>query len=262
MSRLNIIEPNNLTEFLFVLVLSALPVISNFIGATIAEALPLSKQTLGLALYAAAGVLLAILVPRGFANVSTALIPRVLIAKPAWAMIIALFLGGAFFVWVNQLLNLDKNRLRGVGGNTVSGVIFLSMSIDLFGDGLLIGTSLTISPHLGVVLASARVVAHIPEGFVTNAEFKSQNMPRKLRFWLLAAFLIPVWLGATLGYWGLRGQGDLLKLIVLAFTTGTLMVAIVEEILPEAHQTQDTNLSSLTFIGSFALSMLFSSYLE
>ena len=152
------------------LVLSALPVISNFIGATIAEALPLSKQTLGLALHAAAGVLLAILVPRGFANVSTELIPRVLIAKPAWATILSLFLGGAFFVWVNQMLNLDKNRLR--------------------------------------------------------------------------------------------GQGDLIKLIVLAFTTGTLMVAIVEEILPEAHQTQDTNLSSLTFIGSFALSMLFSSYLE
>ena len=129
MSRLNIIEPNDLTEFLFVLVLSALPVISNFIGATIAEALPLSKQTLGLALHAAAGVLLAI--------VSTELIPRVLIAKPAWVTILALFLGGAFFVWVNHLLDLDKNRLRGVGGNTVAWVIFLSMSIDLFGDGLL-----------------------------------------------------------------------------------------------------------------------------
>ncbi|MHC5832807.1 MAG: ZIP family metal transporter, partial [Nostoc sp.] len=95
---------------------------------------------------------------------------------------------------------------------------FLSIAIDLFGDGLMIGTSLTIAPHLGVVLASGRVVAHIPEGFVTNAEFKSQNMPRTQRFWLLAAFLIPVWLGATLGYWGLRGQTDLTKLIVLAFT--------------------------------------------
>ena len=173
-----------------------------------------------------------------------------------------MFLGGAFFVWINQLLNLSKNRLRGVDHNSVSWVIFLSIVIDLFGDGLMIGTSLTIAPHLGVMLTSGRVVAHIPEGFVTNAEFKSQNMPRTQRFWLLAAFLIPVWLGATLGYWGLRGQTDLPKLIVLAFTTGTLMVAIVEEILPEAHQTQDTNLSTLTFIGSFALSMLFSSYLE
>jgi ZIP family zinc transporter len=35
------------------------------------------------------------------------------------------------------------------------------------------------------------------------------------------------------------------------------MVAIVEEILPQAHQTQDTNLSTLTFIGSFALSIYF-----
>ncbi|WP_375496178.1 hypothetical protein [uncultured Nostoc sp.] len=40
-------------------------------------------------------------------------------------------------------------------------------------------------------------------------------------------------------------------------TTGTLMVAIVEEILPEADQTQDTNLSTLTFIGSFAFSIYF-----
>lgn len=111
------------------------------------------------------------------------------------------------------------------------------------------------------MLTSGRVVAHITEGFVTNAEFKSQNMPRTQRFWLLTAFLIPVWLGATLGYWGCADK-LICKLIVLAFTTGTLMVAIVEEILPEAHQTQDTNLSTLTFIGSFALSMLFSSYLE
>jgi len=243
-----------MSDFLFALTLSALPVVSNFIGAMIAEALPFSKQTLGLALHAAAGVLLAI--------ASTELLPRVVIAKPAWATILALFLGGAFFVWMNQLLNLSKNRLRGIDHNTVSWVIFLSMAIDLFGDGLMIGTSLTISPHLGVMLASARVVAHIPEGFVTNAEFKSQKMPQTERFLLLAAFIIPVWLGAMLGYLGLRGQADLPKLMVLAFTTGTLLVAIVEEILPEAHQTQDTNGATLMFIGSFALSMLFSSYLE
>jgi len=241
-------------EFLFALTLSALPVVSNFIGAMIAEALPSSKQTLGLALHAAAGVLLAI--------ASTELIPRVVMAKPVWATILALFLGGAFFVWVNQLLNLSKNRLRGIDLNTVSLAIFLSIAIDLFGDGLMIGTSLTIAPHLGVVLASGRVVAHIPEGFVTNTAFKSQNMPRTKRFLLLAAFIIPVWLGATLGYWGLRGQADLPKLIVLAFTTGTLITAIAEEIIPEAHQTQDTNWSILTFIGSFALSILFSSYIK
>ncbi|MEH1918790.1 hypothetical protein [Nostoc sp.] len=122
-------------EFLFALTLSALPVVSNFMGAMIAEALPSSKQTLGLALHAAAGVLLAI--------ASTELIPRVALAKPVWAPILALFFGGAFFVWINQLLNLSKNRLRGVDHNSVSWVIFLSIAIDLFGDGLMIGTSLT-----------------------------------------------------------------------------------------------------------------------
>jgi len=69
-------------------------------------------------------------------------------------------------------------------------------------------------------------------------------------------------LGTTLGYWGLRRQADLFKLVVLAFTTGTLITAIVEEILPEAHQTQAKSGYTLTFMGSFALSMLFSAYLE
>lgn len=239
-------------DFLAALALSSFPVLSNFLGAMIAEALPFSKQTLGLALHAAAGVLLAI--------TSTELLPRVLIAKPIWATILALFLGGVFFVWVNHLLQLTKNRLRGIDLNTVSSAIFLSIAIDLFGDGLMIGTSLTISFHLGVLLTSARVVAHIPEGFVTNTAFKSQNMSRTVRWVLLTAFIIPVWLGATLGYWGLRGQIELFKLVVLAFTTGTLITAIAEEIIPEAHQTQDTNWSILTFIGSFSLSILFSAY--
>ncbi|MCY7394450.1 MAG: zinc/iron permease, partial [Leptolyngbyaceae cyanobacterium CAN_BIN12] len=106
-------------ELLFALTLSALPVASNFMGAMIAEALPLSKQTLGLALHAAGGVLLAI--------AATELLPQVVSAQPVWTTILALFMGGAFYVWVNQLLNLSKNRLRGIDGNKAAWAIFLSI---------------------------------------------------------------------------------------------------------------------------------------
>jgi zinc transporter, ZIP family len=206
-----------MSQFLFALVLATLPVISNFIGAMIAEALHVSNQSLGLALHAAVGVLLAI--------VFTELLPQIMKAEPVLMTIVVMFLGGAFFVWINQLLKLNKNRLRGIDLNTMSEVIFFSIAINLFGDGLMIGTNLTIAPHLSVMLNSAC-------------------------------------LGATLGYWGLRGQPELPKLIVLAFTTGTLITAITEEIMPEAHQTQDSNWSSIMFISSFAFSMLFSAYLE
>ena len=66
-------------EFLFALTLSALSIASNFMEAMIAEALASSKQTLGLALHAGAGVLLAILLQRRCAVASTELIPRVAI---------------------------------------------------------------------------------------------------------------------------------------------------------------------------------------
>ncbi len=47
-------------EYLITLVFAALPVISNFFGGLLAEVAPSSKRTLGLALHAATGVLLAI----------------------------------------------------------------------------------------------------------------------------------------------------------------------------------------------------------
>jgi len=51
-----------------------------------------------------------------------------------------------------QRLRATIVQLRGFRGTTRS-----SFAIDLFGDGLMIGTSLTIALHLGVMLASARV---------------------------------------------------------------------------------------------------------
>ncbi len=68
--------------------------------------------------------------------------------------------------------------------------------------------------------------------------------------------------GATLGYWVLRGQPEIFKLAVLAFTTGTLITAVVEEIIPEAHKNQDTYLSTLTFVISFALFTLLAVYVK
>lgn len=241
-------------EYLIALIFAALPAISNLLGGLLAEALPYSRRALGLALHAATGVLLAI--------ISVELIPRVIEAKPPWVIVLSFAAGGSFFVAIHHLLKLAKNRLRGIGSSAAPWVIFLSIAIDLFSDGLMIGTSVTITQRLGLILALARVIAHIPEGFATISEFKQQKVARRIRLPLLISFILPVLLGATLGYWVLRDRSELLKLAVLAFTTGTLTTAVVEEIIPEAHQTQDTNLSTLVFIASFAFFTLLSVYFE
>lgn len=243
-------------EYLIALVFAALPAIGNFFGGLLAEVAPSSKRTLGLALHAATGVL--------FAIVSVELMPRVIAAKPPWITLLALVAGGGFFILSDRLFHRTHQQKR--KGNTprdkAAWVIFLSVSIDLFSDGLMIGTSVTIQQRLGLLLAIARLIAHLPEGFATVASFKQQKTPRRQRLLLSASFILPIFIGATLGYWVLRGRPDIFKLAVLAFTTGTLITAVVEEIIPEAHKNQDTSFSTLTFIMSFALFTLLSVYFE
>lgn len=126
----------------------------------------------------------------------------------------------------------------------------------------MIGSSATIARNLSLFLALARVVAHLPQGFAAIAEFRQHKLPRRIRLRLSLSFFVPILLGASLGYWFLRGQSELWKLGVLAFTTGTLMTSVVEEIIPEAHENQDTPLSNLLFVVSFALFAWFSTYIK
>ena len=43
-------------------------------------------------------------------------------------------------------------------------------------------------------------------------------------------------LGATVGYFGVRAQPEIVKLALLAFTAGILVAVAVEEMIPEAHE--------------------------
>lgn len=246
----------DMNDYPLVLGLAALPALSNFIGGLLAEVLPVSQRTLGLALHVVIGVLLAVL--------SLELMPRAIAVQPVWVPILAFIAGGGFFILTHQGIEWlqhrrDRDRTQ---GNSQAWIIFLSLSIHLFSGGLMIGSSATIARNLSLLLALARVVAHLPQGFAAIAEFRQHKLPRRIRLRLSLSFFLPILVGASLGYWFLRGQSELWKLGVLAFTTGTLMTSVVEEIIPEAHENQDTPLSNLLFVVSFALFSWFSTYIK
>lgn len=66
---------------------------------------------------------------------------------------------------------------------------------------------------------------------------------------------MPIFLGATTGYWGMRGQPELYQLMLLTFTAGVLTTLVVEELVPEAHEAleREGRLAPLVFVGGFAL---------
>jgi hypothetical protein len=84
----------------------------------------------------------------------------------------------------------------------------------------MIGTGTVLNPALGLLLATAQVPADLPEGFAAVASLRRVGLSRGRRLLLAAAFAIPVFVGATLGYFALRDAPEIVTLSVPALTGG------------------------------------------
>jgi ZIP family zinc transporter len=247
--------------YLLVLALAALPAAGNFLGGLASEAFRVSGNGLGVALHAAAGVVLAV--------VGLELMPEALASSTPWVPILAFVGGGGFFLALDKVIGYVQARFA-PDGQSGPWAIFSGVSLDLFSDGVMIGTGTVVNPALGLLLAAGQVPADIPEGFAAVATLRRAGVSRGRRLALAAAFAIPILIGATLGYFALRSAPELVTLSVLALTGGALTAVVIEEMVPEAHassrengeeDTDEPRLNALALVAGFALFAAISAYL-
>lgn len=244
--------------YLTALALTLMPALGNFAGGVLAEFVPVPRQVLNLALHAAAGVVLAV--------VGIELMPQALQVEQTWVIILCLVAGGAFAIVLDQVVGLVQRRDENAAGDAGPWMVFLGTAIDLFTDGLIIGAGSTVNFGLGFLLALGQVPADIPEGFAAIATLKEAGVPRRRRLLLSASFAAPIFLGATVGYWAVRGQPELLKFGLLAFAAGILIAIAVEEMIVSAHRSLDeaglkeSRWATMWLVGGFALFALLSAY--
>ena len=235
-----------------VLLLALVPALGTFCGGLIAEFVRVTPLAISKALHGAAGIVIAV--------VAVELMPEAVGIVRGSVFALAFLLGAIFYLaieWVIERLQ----RSIGVSTSTGMWMVYVAVAMDLFSDGLLIGTGSSVSTSLAPVLALGQTIADVPEGFAAISNFKAKQVPRGKRLLLSASFAIPVLLASGIGYWLLRDQRQESKLSALVFVAGLICVAAVEEMITQAHETvEDTRLSVLAFAGGFALFALVSSY--
>lgn len=237
-----------------VLMLAALPAAGNFAGGLLAEFTSTPKRWLNRALHGAAGIIIGV--------IAVEIMPEALHRLTPWMIALAFFLGGATYVVIEWGVESLQSR-SGRGGGTAMWMIYVAVTVDLFTDGILIGTGSVVSFTLALVLASAQVLADVPEGYATIANMKGSHFGRSKRLLLSAFFAVPVLSAAVIAYYLLREQSEVWQFSVLVFAGGLLTVAMVEDMLSEAHESdEDTHWSVLTFAAGFALFVLVSAGLE
>jgi ZIP family zinc transporter len=231
--------------------LALLPAAGMLCGALAAERWRLSHHAIGAVLHAAAGVAVAV--------VSVELMPRILENIAPWQLVAGFIFGAAASVAMVKGVNSTVRRLE-LGG-TGPWKVYLAVAIDLMADGLMIGIGSAVSGGLGLMLGLSQVVANVPGGFVTLASLRDQGVPRAVRLGAAASLFAPVFLGAGLGFWLLRGQSTQLQNAALAFVVGMLLLATIEDLVPEADAPKASRtVTTASFAAGFAFFALISLY--
>jgi ZIP family zinc transporter len=243
-----------MTPYLSSLALSAMPAIGSYIGGLLSEFIPPSKGNLSLTLHGAAGIILSV--------VGVELMPQMLAADPPWLIFLAFVMGGGFFILMRRGINYVQKHRNKSEKQSSAWVIFLAVGVDLFSDGLMVGTSSTIAFSLALMVAVGHILANIPTGMAAISSFKQSKTSALFRQMVSASLIFPPVIGATLGYWVVVGQPEVLKFMLLAFTAGILTTLVVENMVPEASEHEKENYQeTLCFVGGFAFIALLGTYL-
>lgn len=244
-------------DLLLILGLALLPPAGNFAGGLVAEYWKPSARLLNWALHAASGIVIAI--------VAIELLPRALEGLAGWWIAAAFAAGGAAYLAIESSVERMQSGGGAKGENDRTGMwmIYVAVAVDLTSDGLMLGTGSAVSPSLGIVLALGQVLADVPEGYATIANFRDKGVPRVRRLLLSGSFAFFTVGAALLAFFVLRNVSEPVQLAALVFVAGLLTVAAVEDMMEEAHEArEDTRRSILAFVGGFALFTLVSAGFE
>ncbi|XAZ81850.1 transporter (plasmid) [Fibrella sp. ES10-3-2-2] len=132
----------------------------------------------------------------------------------------------------------------------------LAIGIDILIDGLLLGIGFAAGAKEGILLAFALAVEVLSLGLATATSLSGDGVPRSRIVWLLLGlsllFFISTVVGATLLY-NLPETGlD----VVLSFGLAALLFLVTEELLVEAHETDEKPWMTATFFAGFLLFLI------
>jgi zinc transporter, ZIP family len=181
-----------------------------------------------------------------------------------WQVLLGFGLGSAFIAAVDRFVPHSHARYREEGRRSAEeleaaqrGTMLLAaLTIHNFPEGMAVGTAFAAGgEELGVPLATAIAVQNIPEGFAAAAPLVAAGMARgRAAFIALCTGLVePV--GAFAAYGALDVAAGLLP-VALAFAAAAMLYVIVDELIPESQARGNERVSTLAFLGGFALMMV------
>jgi ZIP family zinc transporter len=238
------------SDFIPVLLIASITALLTYLGAPLAEKVNVPHRVVGAALQLAAGSMIAI--------VAFTLMPPAVQIAPPLLVALAFFAGGALFVLMDYVSASRQTSQSPPSGGSASLGLYLGVLTDMAIDGVAIGIGSALTLSAGLLVAAGLAINNIPLAFLTIATAKRQGVPPGRRRLLSILFVVAILAGATLGYWVLEGQPELVKLALVSLVSGFLITMVTQTMIPEAQQQSAARSLGIFFIAGLSLFALLS----
>lgn len=222
---------------------SLIPAFCMFIGGLIGGGFQPGEKLISSTQHFAAGVV--------FAAVARELLPHLGAGTNIWALILG-FLAGLIIMIGIKLFSESLGHGHAGQPATPWGLI-AGVGIDVFIDGVLIGIAFLIGKQGGILIAVALAIEVIFLGLSSAATLSSKQFSKLQSSLtvLILALLVPI--GSVGGASLLQALPHAYTSALLSFGVAALLYLVTEELLSEAHETEDTPLITSSFFIGFLL---------
>ncbi|GAB3900936.1 ZIP family metal transporter [Spirosoma agri] len=237
-----------MTPFLSIAAYALLPALALTVSGVWASFYPLGRKAKSAILHFAAGVI--------FSVVAVEILPQV-VEYHDW-LLTTLGFGGAIgmMLLIRQVTEGAHQPVQSPSTNAIPITFLVLLGIDVIVDGLLLGVGFAAGAKEGKLLAYALGIESISLGLATAATLRSAGSTRGRSIGLLVGialvFLISAIGGATL----LHNLSPTGLDLVLSFGLAALLFLVTEELLQEAHLTNEPAWLTATFYVGFLLFLL------
>jgi len=179
------------------------------------------------------------------------------------------FLAGALFLFgLDKLIphlhiNFNRNEAEGIKTDWKSTTLLvLAITLHNIPEGLAVGVAFGAaaagidgaSIGAAVALTIGIGLQNFPEGMAVSFPLRRQGVSKRKSFWYgqLSAVVEPI--AGVIGAATVMVMQPFLP-YALAFAAGAMIYVVVEEVIPESQRDKNTDISTLGFIGGFAIMM-------
>ena len=227
---------------LTIIAASLIPALGAVAGAAIAVVRPPGPTVRSGVQHFAAGVV--------FAAVAGELLPEVLdIHKPVQVVI-----GFAIGIGLMLLIRRLTEPAVGLSADAVAEDplgLLITVGVDLFIDGLLVGIGFAAGSETGVLLVIALTLEVVFLGLSTSVEMIQAQIRAGRTVATVAVLAALLVFGAAVGAFLLSGLSDGWLEVVLGFGAAALLYLVTEELLVEAHDVPETPVTTALFFAGF-----------